>query len=137
MTKLEADLDRTFTSDQRNHILYFTLKSSICTKILILKSEHDGIIQRGSYINYSQSLPIVVGDARRNGGILLHIFWSCFKLKNYWKEVQRIVKTFTDHTVPDDPAFFLPNASTVPVKIYKQSVVRHILDAVKACIPLT
>ena len=51
-------------------------------------------------------------------------------------EVRRITQKFTDHVVPDDPAFFLMHAMDTPSQTYKTSVVRHLLDEAKACIPL-
>lgn len=65
----------------------------------------------------------------------LHIFWSCPKLEYFWKEVQRIVQTFTDYEVPDDLAFFLLYISVIPAKIYKWTIIRHLLNTAKSSIP--
>lgn len=69
-------------------------------------------------------------------GTLIHIFWSCPRIQNFWKEVRRIIQKFTDRTVPDEPAYFLLHATDTPARVYKKSIVRHLLDAAKACIPL-
>lgn len=63
------------------------------------------------------------GRCQEGRGTLLHVFWSCPKLDYFWKEV------------PDDPAFFLLHISTIPVKIYKRLILRHLLNAAKSCIP--
>lgn len=39
--------------------------------------------------------------------------------------------------IPEDPAFFLLHASDIPEKVYKESIIRHLLDAAKECVPLT
>lgn len=73
---------------------------------------------------------------RADKGTLIHIFWSCPKLTHFWRVERETVQQFTDRTITDDPAFFLLHASNIPDRIYKKSVIRHLLDAAKACIPL-
>lgn len=70
-------------------------------------------------------------------GTLLHIFWDCPKLKNFWAEIRHILQTVTNCRIPEDPVFFLLHGSQIPEKVYKKSVIRHLLDAAKACVPLT
>lgn len=43
---------------------------------------------------------------------------------------------FTDYKIPGDPAFFLLHVSTISAKNYQKSVLRHLLNAAKACISL-
>lgn len=42
-----------------------------------------------------------------------------------------------EYKMPDDPGFFSLHVSTIPTKkIIKKSIVSHLLNAVKSCIPL-
>lgn len=69
-------------------------------------------------------------------GTLIHVFWTCPKIQPFWGEVRRITQKFTEYIVPEDPAFFLLHLSSVPIKTYKKSLVRHLLNAAKGCIPI-
>lgn len=69
---------------------------------------------------------------QEEGGMLFH-FWSCPKIEHFCKEVQEIAQTLTDW-VPDDKDFFL--VSTIPARIYKKSIIRHLLNVAKSCIPV-
>lgn len=67
-------------------------------------------------------------------GMLLHNFWFCLKLEHSWKEVPRLTQKFGDYAVPEDTTFFLLHLWEIPVRIYKKSVLCHLLDAAKVCI---
>lgn len=54
-------------------------------------------------------------------GTLLHIFWACPLLKQFWTIVRTFTQKFTDHQIPDDPAFFLLLDTTIPVQRYQNS----------------
>lgn len=69
-------------------------------------------------------------------GTLLHIFWSCTRLKRFWNEIRLIVQKFTERQIPSDPDFLLLHASSIPGKAYKKSVICHLLGAAKVSIPL-
>lgn len=69
-------------------------------------------------------------------GTILHIFWTCPRLEEFWKTIQHTVQKFTERPILADPAFFLLHASNMSGKAYKKSLIRHLLDAAKACIPL-
>lgn len=52
------------------------------------------------------------------------------------KGLSNCKKKITDRPISDNPVFFLLHASTIPEKIYKKSIIRHLLEAAKMCIPL-
>lgn len=73
---------------------------------------------------------------REEDGSLLHIFWSCPRLQSFWGDICRIIQEFTEYVIPEDAAFFLLHHSKISAKAYKKSLVRHLLNVAKACIPL-
>lgn len=98
---------------------------------LISNCSPDGTITRRCDIFSTLKPQINSGDCREERVTLLHIFWFCPKLDHYWKEVQRLIQQFTDFPVPDNPVFFLLHCSSIPVRIYKKSVLRHFINANK------
>lgn len=82
------------------------------------------------YIKCSRHLWTYAGDVKQRRAP------SCTYFGLAWTKVRHITQKFTDHVVPDDPAFFLLHAMHTPSQTYTTSVVRHLLDAAKACIPL-
>lgn len=64
------------------------------------------------------------------------ILWTCPSLEHFWKTIQHIIQKFTKRPILTDPAFFLLHASNISRKTYKKSLIRHLLDAAKSCIPL-
>lgn len=137
--KWEEDLSCQFTDTQKQHILTFTHKSSICAKIqetnykILTRWYRTPSVLKKFYPTTSD----ICWRCTQNKGTLLHIFWSCPRIKAFWGEVRRIIQKFTDRKVPDNPAYFLLHVTDTPARVYKKSVVRHLLDAAKACIPLT
>ena len=41
----------------------------------------------------------------------------------------------TEYKIPGDPAFLMLHVSTISAKLYKNSIVRHLLNAAKSCVP--
>lgn len=137
LTKWERELNCIFTTNKKQQILTFTHKSSICTKI----QETNYKILTHWYRTPAllkkifPSTTDVCWRCQEERGTLIHIFWTCSRIRDFWRDVRLIIQKFTDRTVPDDPAYFLLHATDTPARIYKKSVVRHLLDAAKACIP--
>ena len=73
---------------------------------------------------------------QKEKGTMLHIFWDCPRLKSFWGEILKILQRFTDSTIPEEPAFCLLHVNDLSEKAYKESIICHLLDAAKACIPL-
>lgn len=134
LTKWEKELKCQFTTSKKQHILQFTHKS-LCTKIQetnykILTHWYRTPALLNTIFPLSSD---VCWRCQERKGTLLHIFWSCSWIQNFWREVRQLTQKFTDRV---DPAYFLLHANDTPTRIYKKSVVRHLLDAAKTCIPL-
>lgn len=135
--KWERDLDHQFNITTRNRILRFTHKFSICAKTqetnykIISRWYRTLVVLRKLFPTTSE----LCWRCQSDKGALVHIFWSCPRITHFWQVVRGIVQKFTDRTVPDDPAFFLLHASSIPERTYKKSMIRHLLDAAKASIP--
>lgn len=131
----ETGLQHTFTIKLKQNIIRFSLKSSICMKT---QETNCKILTRWYRIPYllHEFYPNTTDRCWRcQAGKLLQIFWSCPKIKHYWKEVRRIAQEFTDFEIPADPAFFLLHISFMPENIYEKCIIRHLPDATKSCIP--
>lgn len=138
ITKWETDLHCTFTAVQKQNMIVLSLKSSICTKI----QETNFKILTRWYLTPSR-LHMMFTDSsdqcwrcQREVGTMLHMFWSCPRLTNFWSAVRSISQKFTDFQIPNDPAFFLLHVSSIPLKSYKKSILRHLTNAAKSCIPM-
>lgn len=118
LSSWEKDLHCTFFSTQRQRIISLSLKSSLCTK---LQETNFKILTRW-YLTPSRlkkCFPSTSGQCWRcmeGEGTLIHIFWSCSKLREFWDEVRRITQKFTDYALQDDPAFWLLHLSSIPIK---------------------
>lgn len=137
LRKWEAELQWTFTKTQIQNILRFSLKSSICTKI---QETNYKILTRWYYTpqilhKYYPATSDRCWKCQADRGALFHIFWSCPRLNHFWTTVRHVTQKFTDHKIPDNPAFFRLHTSRIPAKCYQKSIVRHLLNAAKACIP--
>lgn len=104
---------------------------------LILRLCLNGIEPWFFFIKIFQIFLIVAGDAVRSAGRYRISFWSCSKIEGFWREVQRITQKFCEDEIPEDPALFLLHDFKISVKKYKESIVCHLLNAAKVCIPLT
>lgn len=138
LTKWEEELECSFNHTQRQRILRFTHKSSICAKT---QETNYKILSRWyrTPVQLHKIFPTtseVCWRCQKDKGTLLHIFWSCPKLSRFWRVIHETIQLFTDKTITKDPAFFLLHATETPDKVYKRSVIRHLLDAARACIPL-
>lgn len=137
ITKWETDLQISFTTIQKQNMVALSLKSSICTTI----QETNYKILTRWYLTPSRLHIMFPGTSKhcwrcqKDEGTLLHIFWSCTKLKNFWTMVRSISQKFMDYQIPNDPAFFLLHVSSITPKKYKKSILRHLTTA-KSCIPV-
>lgn len=119
-------------------MISLSLKSSICTNV----QETNYKILTRWYLTPSQ-LHIIFPDTSKycwrchqEEGTLLHMFWSCPMLTTFWTAVRAISQKFTDFQIPNDPAFFLLHISSIPIKTYKKSLLRHLTNAAKSCFPM-
>lgn len=81
------DLNRIFTTAQRQNIIHLSLKSSICTRIqkshykLTCWHRTPSVLHR-FYPEASERC----WRCRKGQGTIFHIFWLCSKIKRYWSE---------------------------------------------------
>lgn len=68
-------------------------------------------------------------------GTLLNIFWECTRLSLFWQQVLQIIHKLTDVSLQDNPAAVLLNLIPMSCKRYRKSLLRHLLNAVRDCIP--
>lgn len=121
LQKWETDLHRSFSEHQKQLILRFSWKSSFCTKIqetnykILTRWYHTPHLLKMFYPNTSDRC----WRCQMDRGMLLHIIWSCPKLKHFWLEVRRVTQKFTGYEIPADPTFFLLHVSTIPAKSTK------------------
>lgn len=108
----ERDMQCNFTSRQKQNILYFTFKSSICTK---MQETNYKLVTR--WYNTPDKLqkifPSSSGICWRCGeeqGMIIHVFWTCRRLEQFWKSIQQTIQKFTERQVVADPGLFLLHA---------------------------
>lgn len=108
LSKWETDLHRTFTAPQKENMIRFSLKSSLCTKI---QETNLKILMRW-YLTPSQlhtifpNTPEHCWRCQRATGTMLHIFWTCPKLTGFWTAVRANSQKFR---LPNSPQpGFLP-----------------------------
>lgn len=124
LERWETDLNRKFWVTQKHHTVRFAIKSSLCTKI---QETNFKILSRW-YLTPTgphKCFPTTSDRCWRcrwDEGSLLHIFWSCPRLGNFWGNVSRITQKFIDYKIPDDAAFFLLHLSKIPAKTYKKKI---------------
>lgn len=108
--------------DTKQRIINFAIKSSLCTK----SQETNFKILTRWYLTPTRlhkCFPNTLDRCwrcREEEGSLLHIFWSCPRLENFWGEVRRITQKFTEYNIPEDAAFFLLHHSKILAKICKK-----------------
>lgn len=71
----------------------------------------------------------------QNTGSLLHIWWSCPILSEYWKGVHNITTKVTGHALEFDPACLLLHHTQGSPDAYRKSTAIHMINAAKLCIP--
>lgn len=136
-SRWERDLQISFSPEQRAKILLFTFKSSIHTQ-----AQESGYKLLTRWYRTPQVLHFMYPETSdccwrcgRHPGDLLHLFWSCPKLLPFWTSVKRIMSKFTDREIPWDPAFFLLHHNNIHRKSYRRSILPHLLNAARCCIP--
>lgn len=69
-------------------------------------------------------------------GSLLHIWWQCPILNTFWAKVREMIYLITETKLKLDAAACLLHVTEFPIKRYKHSLTKHLLNAAKAVIPL-
>lgn len=69
-------------------------------------------------------------------GTLLHIWWECPLIQTYWTEIHHLITQITTFTPDYTPAQFLLHHTSIPQRVYKKSLVLHLINAANLCIPV-
>lgn len=96
LAKWERHLNCHLSSSKRQHILKFTHKSSLCSKI---QETNYKILMRWYRTpdllhTFFPEATDICWQCQKEKGTMLHIFWTCPGIKTYWTEVRRIVQKF-------------------------------------------
>lgn len=68
-------------------------------------------------------------------GTMMHIWWECSHIRNFWDEVCSRIHAITETELELSPECCLLHVSNYSLSRYKKSVVRHMLNAAKTIIP--
>lgn len=131
----ERDLQTNFTQTQKDRILLFAHKSSVASKY-----------EEGGYklltrwyqtplVLHHRFPPISVGADGNRRGPYFTFFWECPKLNDFWDMVEQPVKEITCVSLERKPIAYLRQDTPLSNKRSKNSLLKHLLMAAKACIP--
>ena len=134
----ERDLDIKFSETQKNKIFSFTHKASMASRYheggykVLTRWYRTPMILNRIFPNTSK----ICWRCQKEEGTMIHMFWSCQKLKEFWNMVSGITREITGVNLGDRPAAYLLFDIPMSLEKYKQSLLRHLLTAAKACIPI-
>ena len=139
--KWEADLNCTFDDEEWMELCERVLHFSFNTRHTLTQFQ---MMHRTYYTpeRLHQIFPTVSQYCPRcktEVGSLLHMFWSCSLLSNYWDEVMRNVSKISEVTLPFEPRLvLLGDMSMLPERFNKRTVrfIRIALITAIKCIAL-
>lgn len=135
--KWERDLGRTFTEDQKTRILFFAQKASVANKYqengfkVMSRWYHTPVVLHKIFPQTSS----LCWRCGQEEGTLLHLFWNCQKIAGFWSSVREVIHQITGIHLQLSPEVFLLHLAPMGMKKYKKSLLIHLLNAAKACIP--
>ena len=134
----ERELGVKFSETQKTKIFNFVHKASLATRY-----------QEGGYkiltrwyktpVVLKRIFPETSDRCWRCGeeeGTMLHVFWTCPKLKDFWKMVRDTIKDVLDIELGVNPATYLLLDLPMAMTKFKKSLLRHFLTAARACVPI-
>lgn len=68
-------------------------------------------------------------------GTYLHIWWTCPKIKKFWEALAPWIRKMTEKHIEFSAFHFLFHGMPTPNKVYKKSIIPHLLNAAKALVP--
>ena len=68
-------------------------------------------------------------------GTLLHIWWECNDIKPFWEKIHKLIYEITTYAPDYTAQQFLLHHSTLPNSVYKNSIILHLINAARLCIP--
>ena len=133
----EKDLGLIFTQEQKDRILRFTHKASIASKYeeggykILTRWYRTPTVLHRIYPEISD----ICWRCLEAEGTLVHIWWECRKIQEFWKMVTETINTITGTNLIDRPAAVLLLDIPLSSEKYKNSLIRHLVVAARACIP--
>lgn len=139
--KWEADLNYTFDDDEWADLCEKALHFSFNTRHLLtqFKMMHRTYYTPERLNRISPTISQYCPRCKTGVGSLLHMFWSCSLLSNYWDEVLRNVSKITEITLPFEPRLvLLGDTSMLPGQCNRRTVrfIRIALITAIKCIAL-
>lgn len=138
LIQLKTELNQVFTPDEWRNVLTHIHKGSINVAIQECKFKiYTKWYRTPDKIN--KFIPNVspkcwrCNAARRS---LLHIWWECPLIQPYWADIHRLITQITTYTPDFTPAQFLLHHTSIPQRLYKKSLVLHLINAANLCIPV-
>ncbi|XP_040178291.1 uncharacterized protein LOC120910599, partial [Rana temporaria] len=126
----ERDLGVTFTENQKGKIFEFNHKASLASKY-----------QEGGYKILSRwyRTPEVLNQifpqasnlcwrCSKEEGTLIHIFWNCEGVKEFWRMVSEEIEEITEMSLGENPAVYLLLDIPISVVKYKKSLSGNLED---------
>lgn len=68
-------------------------------------------------------------------GSMLHIWWTCPLIQNFWKIVHKTITSITSENLRFNPAQYLLHYSSIPKKQYLKSLSMFMINAARHYIP--
>lgn len=118
-------LQVTITPKQWRNACILSHKCSISTKM-----------QETAYKLLTKWYITPVKRCMEDTGSLFHIWWQCPKIAIYWNKVIDLTILITETSLPLDATCCLLHITKCPLKKYKNSLTKHLLNAAKSLIPI-
>ena len=134
----ESDLDVNLSSNEWEHVFQHIHKGSLN----VLTQENNYKLYSRWYRTpaiihkYNTNISPLCWRCNRAQGTLLHIWWGCDLIRPFWKEVHQLISRITTYTPDFTAAQYLLHHSSLPQYIYKKSLMFHLINAAKLCVPI-
>lgn len=134
----ECDLQSEFTEAQLHHLYQLINSSSLDTKTheknYKLLTRWYWMATTLTWIYPSASDHCWGGSSQQ--GTLLHILWECPRIRPFWREIRDRINDILEDDLPLLLVHFLLHVPTVPLTRYRCSVLPHLLNMAKRCLPI-
>lgn len=98
---------------------------------------HDGIILQNERIHiFHPTVSPMCWRCNPSLGSLLHVWLNCIHIKPFWEKVHNTISKIITYTLDFTPAHYLLHHTSLPQSTYRRSLMLHLINAAKQCIPL-
>lgn len=125
----ESDLGQSYTVDKWEKACKSTYKATCCSTLweLAVKLTNRWYLTPDKTANYTRNLDNSCWKQCGQKGDILHIFWNCPKLTNYWNSLFRLLSDITQITIPMRPSLALLSLDIDQYPIPIRNVMIHFL----------